>query len=258
MSDRIIKHGSTNVSVWLRAFSKVNAQPLTTIDFESAGIDLWYQRNQGQKVPITPVELNNPEDAHTDGGFIHIGNGYCRLDSPDVGFASGADSIIFGGETTDALLVGYSISLQPLTLMDIDTALSAILAAIAGITPTAFSVVLGSSIPSGTVQSSDLFVYATESKNWTWTITSSGVPVNLAGKAFKLVVQTPCGEDLFVIPNGDITLSGNDNNLVTVPTDGADNTPPGRYNYALWNTTDNQVLARGRYRILDAYTQDAP
>jgi len=108
---RKIKKGSTDRSIILRAIDSTDGTPETGIAYDTPGIDLWYRRNGGAVVSITEVTLAAVDSAHADGGVIHIGNGYFRLDSPDAAFATGADSVMFGGTATGMIIIGAEIQL---------------------------------------------------------------------------------------------------------------------------------------------------
>ena len=108
---REIQKGSTDISVILRAIDSTDGNPETGFAYNTPGIDLWYRRNGGSVVSITEVTLAAVDSAHSDGGVIHISNGYFRLDSPDAAFATGANSVMFGGTATGMIIIGTEIQL---------------------------------------------------------------------------------------------------------------------------------------------------
>jgi hypothetical protein len=108
---RQIKKGSTDISVILRAIDSTSGAPKTDFAYNTAGIDLWYRRNGGAVASITEATLAAVDSAHADGGVIHIGNGYFRLDSPDAAFATGANSVFFGGTATGVIIIGTEVQL---------------------------------------------------------------------------------------------------------------------------------------------------
>jgi hypothetical protein len=108
---RQIKKGSTDISVILRAIDSTTGLPKTDFAYNTAGIDLWYRRNGSTVTSITEATLAAVDSAHSDGGVIHIGNGYFRLDSPDAAFATGANSVFFGGTATGVIIIGTELQL---------------------------------------------------------------------------------------------------------------------------------------------------
>lgn len=100
-----------------------------------------------------------------------------------------------------------------------------------------------------------------------WTITdATGEAVDLSGKSLRFVVysvtdagdeadatdDTTSGSEGWKYETGGqgITLSGADNNVVTVQHDSANNDVPGQYRYALWNVTDELLLAKGKMNVI--------
>jgi hypothetical protein len=107
----IIKKGSTDRSVTVRIVDSTDGTPETGVVFNTSGIDLWYRRELAAKTSITEATLAALTTAHTDGGFLHIGDGYYRLDLPDAAFASGATYVEFGGTVTGMVVIGGRVKL---------------------------------------------------------------------------------------------------------------------------------------------------
>lgn len=107
----IIKKGSTDRSVTVRIVDSTDGTPETGVVFNTSGIDLWYRREGAAKVSITGATLSALTDAHSDGGFLHIGDGYYRLDLPDAAFATGANHVDFGGTVTGMVVIGGRVKL---------------------------------------------------------------------------------------------------------------------------------------------------
>jgi hypothetical protein len=107
----IIKKGSTDRSVTLRIVDSTDGTPETGVVFNTSGIDLWYRREGAAKTSITEATLSALTDAHSDGGFLHIGDGYYRLDLPDAAFATGANHVDFGGTVTGMVVIGGRVKL---------------------------------------------------------------------------------------------------------------------------------------------------
>lgn len=108
---REILKGSTDQSVVIRIVDSTDGTPETGVVYNTSGIDLWYRREGAVKTSITEATLSALNDAHTDGGFLHIGDGYYRLDLPDAAVASGADGVAVGGTVTGMVVIGCYIPL---------------------------------------------------------------------------------------------------------------------------------------------------
>ena len=105
------KAGTTDVSVVIRIVDSTDGTPETGVVFDTAGIDLEYRREGAASVDITEATLAALTTAHTDGGFLHIGNGYYRLDLPDAACASGATGVLIHGTITGMIVIGEYIQL---------------------------------------------------------------------------------------------------------------------------------------------------
>lgn len=114
----IVKKGSTDRSVLLRVIDSTDGTPETTVAYNTAGVDLWYRREGATKTSITEATLATADAAHSDGGFIHVGDGYCRLDLPDAAFATGANYVDVGGTFTGMIVIGGRVRLVGIDLED--------------------------------------------------------------------------------------------------------------------------------------------
>jgi hypothetical protein len=81
--------------------------------FNTSGIDLWYRREGAVSTDITEADLATPAltDAHADGGFLHINDGWYRLDLPDAACAAGVTGVQIGGTVTDMVVLAPYIEL---------------------------------------------------------------------------------------------------------------------------------------------------
>jgi len=111
MSVRRIKGGSTDVSVVLRIVDSTDGTPETGVVFNSAGIDLWYRRELAASTDITEVTLAALTTAHSDGGFLHINDGWYRLDLPDAAVAAGVAGVQIGGTVTGMVVLAPYIEI---------------------------------------------------------------------------------------------------------------------------------------------------
>ena len=123
-----LKAGTTDVSVVIRIVDSADGTPETGVVFNTAGIDLEYRREGAASTDITEATLAALTTAHTDGGFLHIGNGYYRLDLPDAACASGASGVLVHGTVTGMVVIGCYIQLWTTDLSELDTNVDAILA----------------------------------------------------------------------------------------------------------------------------------
>lgn len=108
---RPILKGSTDQSVVIRIVDSVDGTPETGVVYNTTGIDLWYRREGATKTSITEATLSALNDAHSDGGFLHIGDGYYRLDLPDAAVASGANGVMVAGTVTGMIVIGCYVAL---------------------------------------------------------------------------------------------------------------------------------------------------
>lgn len=114
----IVKKGSTDRSVALRIIDSTDGTPETAVAYNTSGIDLWYRREGAAKTSITEATLAALTTAHTDGGFLTVGDGVYRLDLPDAAFATGANYVDFGGTVTGMIVIGGRVRLVDVDLED--------------------------------------------------------------------------------------------------------------------------------------------
>lgn len=120
-----IKAGTTDVSVVIRIVDSTDGTPETGVVFDSAGIDIQYRRELAASTAITEATLAALTTAHTDGGFLHIGNGYYRLDLPDAACAAGVAGVLVHGIVTGMVVIGCYIQLIVNTAEDVYTRIGA-------------------------------------------------------------------------------------------------------------------------------------
>jgi hypothetical protein len=125
MSVRRIKAGTTDVSVTLRIVDSTDGTPETGVVFNTSGIDLWYRRELAASVDITEATLAALTTAHTDGGFLHINDGWYRLDLPDAACATGVAGVQIGGTVTGMVVFAPYIELDVNTAEDVYTRVGA-------------------------------------------------------------------------------------------------------------------------------------
>lgn len=115
---RPILKGSTDQSVVIRIVDSGDGTPETGVVYNTSGIDLWYRREGATKTSITEATLSALNDAHSDGGILHIGDGYYRIDLPDAAVASGANGVTVGGTVTGMVVIGCYVPLIDVNLYD--------------------------------------------------------------------------------------------------------------------------------------------
>lgn len=106
-----ITPGTTDVSVVLRIIDSTDGTPETGVVFNTSGIDLEYRREGEASTDITEATLAALTTAHTDGGFLHIGNGLYRLDLPDAACATGSAGCLVHGTVTGMVVIPAYIQL---------------------------------------------------------------------------------------------------------------------------------------------------
>lgn len=111
MNNLQIKAGSTDISVVIRIIDSTDGTPEIGVVYNTSGIDLEYRREGAASTDITEASLAALTTAHTDGGFLHIGNGYYRLDLPDAAVAAGATGVLIHGTVTGMVVIGCYIQL---------------------------------------------------------------------------------------------------------------------------------------------------
>lgn len=105
------KAGTVDVHAIIRIIDSTDGTPELGVVFNTSGIDIQYRRELAASVAITEVTLAALTTAHTDGGFLHIGNGYYRVDLPDAAVAAGATGVLVHGVVTGMVVIGCYIEL---------------------------------------------------------------------------------------------------------------------------------------------------
>lgn len=105
-----IRAGSTDQSVEIRIVGS-DGLPNEAVNAAAAGLSLWYRREGGLKVAISPNDLATLTTAHADGGLLHIDDGYYRLDIPDAAVAADAGFVLIGGTVTGLVIIGTRVQI---------------------------------------------------------------------------------------------------------------------------------------------------
>lgn len=145
--------GSTDVSVVIRIIDSADGTPETGVVFNTSGIDLQYRRELAASTAITEATLAALTTAHADGGFLHIGNGYYRLDLPDAAVAAGVSGCLVHGTVTGMIVIGCYINLTPVAA-DVRQWLGTAAATptVAGVPEVDLTYIAGSAVSTSTAQ----------------------------------------------------------------------------------------------------------
>lgn len=111
MSTQLRKAGTADVSVIIRIVDSTDGTPETGVVYNTSGIGLWYRREGAVSVDITEATLSALTDAHSDGGFLHINDGWYRLDLPDAACAAGVTGVQIGGTVTGMVVLAPYVQL---------------------------------------------------------------------------------------------------------------------------------------------------
>jgi hypothetical protein len=102
---RIITAGECDQSVRIRMIDVKTGYPrgtLTPID----SMIFFYNRDCEAVIPFRFVELAEADDPYEEGGIIHLGAGYWRIDPPDEAFYSGTTGVFIFGESPTVVVQG--------------------------------------------------------------------------------------------------------------------------------------------------------
>ena len=166
MPDYVRLAGSADVSVEVFIFDPATGLPDNTVVFDTLGLNLQYRRKGAANVAITLVTLPSLTTAHTDGGFLLIGNGEYRLDLPDAAVAAGVPDVTIHGSLTNRVIVGCKVHLVAYNPQDVVrlglTALPNVASGSAGAIPTTGTGANQLSVSSGHVTLLDASLTATK------------------------------------------------------------------------------------------------
>lgn len=117
MSGRAITKSAVNESTIVRIVDSTDGTPETGVVAATAGLTLSYRREGGAVVALTALnDLALLTTAHTDGGILHIGNGYYRVDPQDAAWATGSTGVLIFGGATGMVIIGTYHPLVDLNL----------------------------------------------------------------------------------------------------------------------------------------------
>lgn len=111
MGPRNVQRAATNVSVVIRILDSSDGTPEQAVTASSSPV-FWYRREGGTLQTFADSDLSALDDAHSDGGFLHIDDGYYRVDVPDAAFATGATGVQIGGNVSGMVVYGPYIEIE--------------------------------------------------------------------------------------------------------------------------------------------------
>lgn len=112
MTVKTVNADEADVTTRVRIFDATTSLPATGIAYNTSGLGLYYERERAAQTLITPASLSAATDAHADGGFIELGDGWYRLDLPDAACAANVASVQVG-----VTLSGY-VAFAPTLLIE--------------------------------------------------------------------------------------------------------------------------------------------
>ena len=91
-----INKGAANPTVRVYVVDNPAGTPETSASASGTGLTLWYERERGGRTTFTAFNLLNTSASWTQGGFIHISDGYYRMDIPDAAVTTGVNTVLCG------------------------------------------------------------------------------------------------------------------------------------------------------------------
>lgn len=102
------KAGAADRTVVIRIVDSTDGTPETSVAYDTSGIDLKYWKLGANAVVDITEATQTVNGAHSDGGIVHVGNGYYRLDLPDAATSTAGKTIVFG-TVTGMIVIGAVI-----------------------------------------------------------------------------------------------------------------------------------------------------
>jgi hypothetical protein len=103
---RTIEPNARGQSTRIRLLEGQSGMPKTQMNAAFDEISFFYHRDGGCVVPFDTVELSEADSPHEEGGMIHLGAGYFRIDPPDDAWAAGTTGVFVFGEGKDTVIIG--------------------------------------------------------------------------------------------------------------------------------------------------------
>ncbi len=105
-----------DVTKIVRLVTDSNGQPAEGVVAATAGHAIWYRREGSAVVTdgVSAGDLGGLTAAHGDWDFIHIRDGYYRVDYPDSAFLAGANGVLLGMEATGISCIAQEVVIDPI------------------------------------------------------------------------------------------------------------------------------------------------
>lgn len=113
MGNQTVAINQLNVSLRVRILDDTDGTPATGVVAATTGQEIWYQRGPNTAIVTdggSAADLAGITTAHTDWRFIHIREGWYRVDLPDAAFIEGVGSVICGINATG--FTGISVTVD--------------------------------------------------------------------------------------------------------------------------------------------------
>ena len=120
MSNKVVALNQTNVSLRMRILADSTGVPNTGVNNSTTGLDIWYQRGENTAAVsggVSTSDLSAVTDAHTDWGFVHVNDGWYRVDFPDAAFiessSPGVSSVLCGIGADSFTGISVTVDIDP-------------------------------------------------------------------------------------------------------------------------------------------------
>lgn len=107
-----VRADQTDVTVYGQFLAETTGANATGVTYNSSGMSVQYIRQGAAPVTITLSALSSAGAAHSDGGFLHLTMGACRIDLPDAVCASGVAHAHVVGSATSMVMPMIDIDLN--------------------------------------------------------------------------------------------------------------------------------------------------
>jgi hypothetical protein len=117
MGNPVVALNQQDVSLRIRILTDTDGTPATGVTDATAGQEIWYQRGPNNTVVTdagSAADHAAITDAHTDWEFIHIREGWYRVDFPDAAFLEGVGSVLCGINATGFTGISENVIIEPL------------------------------------------------------------------------------------------------------------------------------------------------
>jgi hypothetical protein len=117
MGNKVVALNQQDVSVRIRVLTNSDGTPYTGLTSASTGLEIWYQRGPDSAAVTdsgSAADHGAVTDAHTDWEFIHIRDGFYRVDFPDAAFLEGVDSVLCGINATGYSGISETVVIEPM------------------------------------------------------------------------------------------------------------------------------------------------